>query len=179
MWPIPETIIIRAKAFLKIALKAFAEVLVVTIFGVFPFLLAVMRYNTVQHPQNGIEIVPVFEQSFSGGQLFLYAFSLLGILLWLAFFDWTTPVRLYRWVLGLVVLIVGFALVGLGGIDPTFSTIQNRSVVSLSFWCYGAYTLIYFLLLLAAKEPPPSAGDTFRVDADRLKAKFNALETGK
>lgn len=157
--------------------KALAEVLVVTIFGIFPFLLAVLRYNTIQHPQTGIDIAPVFEQSFSGGQLFLYTFSLLGTLLWLAFFDWTAPVRLHRWVLGLAVLLVGFVLVGLGGIDPTFSTIRNQAIVSLSFWCYGLYTLFYFLLLLGAKQTPPAAGATFNADAERLKSKLKGLET--
>jgi hypothetical protein len=165
-----------AKQLLYVLGKAFAEVFVVTIFGIFPFLLAVLRYNTIQHPQAGIDIIPVFQQSFSGGQLFLYAFSLLGTLLWLAFFNWTTPIRLHRWLLGLIVLVVGFVLVGLGGIDPTFSTIQNPAIVSLSFWCYGAYTVIYFLLLLEAKQPPPPAGNTFKADAEKLKEKLKGLE---
>jgi hypothetical protein len=174
----PETIS-WAKEAAHIVLKAFAEVLVVTLFGIFPFLLAVLRFNAVQHPQARIDITPVLDQSFSGGQLFLYAFSLLGMLLWLAFFNWTTPVRLHRWVLGLIVLIVGFVLVALGGIDPTFSTIQNPAIVSLSFWCYGLYTLIYFLLLLGANQSPPAVGSTFQVDVERLKEKLRELEAQK
>lgn len=156
--------------------KAFAEVAVVTICGILPFLLAVLRYNTIKHPQAGIEIAPVFLESFSGGQLFLYAFSLLGTLLWLAIFNWTIPRRPLRWILGLCVVIVGFALVGLGGIDPSFSTIQNVEIVGLSKWCYGLFTLIYFLLLLAAKEPPPKAGATFASDAGKMAEKLKGLE---
>jgi hypothetical protein len=102
-------------------LESFAEVLIVTLVGIVPFMVAVIRYNAINGKEVEFDVRTVFLSSFSGGQLYLYAFSLLGTLLWLSIFKWTVPQRAYRWVLALIVTLVGFLIAALGGIDPTFS----------------------------------------------------------
>jgi hypothetical protein len=103
--------------------ESFAEVFIVTLIGIAPFLLAVIRHNAINGKGSEFDIGTVFVSSFSGGQLYLYAFSMLGTLLWLSIFKWTVPLRAYRWILALIVILIGFLIVALGGIDPTFSTI--------------------------------------------------------
>jgi hypothetical protein len=154
-------------------LESIAEVLIVTLIGIAPFLLAVIRHNAINDKASEFDIGTVFVSSFSGGQLYLYAFSMLGTLLWLSIFKWTVPQRAYRWFLALVVVLIGFLIVALGGIDPTFSTINNAAIVRLSFYCYGSFVIIYFLLLIGEKEKPSSARKTFREEANALVGKLN------
>jgi hypothetical protein len=156
-------------------LESFAEVLIVTVVGIVPFVLAVLRHNATNGKVTEFDIRSVFVSSFSGGQLYLYAFSLLGTLLWLSVFKWTVPQRAYKWILGLIVTLVGFLIAALGGIDPTFSTINNAAIVRLSFYCYGIFVIIYFLLLIGEKEKPPSARATLRDEASALVSKLNNL----
>ncbi len=70
-------------------LESFAEVFIVTLIGIAPFMLAVVRYNAVSGKGPEFDFSTVFASSFSGGQLYLYAFSMLGTLLWLSIFKWT------------------------------------------------------------------------------------------
>jgi hypothetical protein len=48
----------------------------------------------------------------------------------------------------------------MGGIDPTFSTIKNQAVISLSYYCYVLCVILYLLLLLISKRKPPSVRET-------------------
>ncbi|MBB4370181.1 hypothetical protein GGD63_002974 [Bradyrhizobium sp. cir1] len=159
-------------------LESFAEVCIVIIVGVAPFVLAVIRHNATSGKDADFDINTVFASSFSGGQLYLYAFSLLGTLLWLSIFKWTVPQRAYKWILGLIVTLAGFLIAALGGIDPTFSTINNTAIVRLSYYCYALFVVIYFMLLIGEKEKPPSARSTLRQEADALVDKLKALGDG-
>ena len=149
-------------------LEAVAEVVVVVFFGVFPFLVAVVRYNMINNASDVFEFSTTFNDSFSGGQLYLYAFSLFGTLMWLSFFNWTIPFYKSRIFIAGVVLVIGLLIVAMGGIDPTFSTIKNKSIVKLSHYCYGICIVLYLLLLLISKAEPPSVNETTEAQAKDL-----------
>ena len=149
-------------------LEAAAEVTVVVLFGIFPFIVAVVRYNVANNASDAFEFAATFNESFSGGQLYLYAFSLFGTLMWLSFFNWTIPYYKSRLLIAAVVIVIGFLIVAMGGIDPTFSTIKNKSVVKLSQYCYGICIILYLLLLLISKAEPPSVNETTETEAKSL-----------
>ncbi len=157
--------------------QAFAEVFIVVIIGILPFLIAVIRYNFDKNdPAHRFDISTVFADSFSGGQLYLYAFSLLGTLMWLGVFNWTVQYRAARLLLALIVILIGFALAGLGGIDPTFSTIRNRAIVDMSVYFYVVSIAIYFLLLVITKLEPPSFRRTLGGETAALIDRYNGLQ---
>jgi hypothetical protein len=149
-------------------LEAVAEVAVVILFGIFPFIVAVIRYNVVNNASDAFEFITTFNDSFSGGQLYLYAFSLFGTLMWLSFFNWTIPYYKSRLFVAAIVIIIGFLIVAMGGIDPTFSTIKNKSIVKLSHYCYGICIILYLLLLSISKAQPPSVNETMETQAKSL-----------
>jgi hypothetical protein len=149
-------------------LEAAAEVAVVILFGIFPFVVAVVRYNMVNNVSDAFEFATTFNDSFSGGQLYLYAFSLFGTLMWLSFFNWAIPYYKSRLFIAAIVLIIGFLIVAMGGVDPTFSTIKNKSIVKLSYYCYAICIVLYLLLLLISKAEPPSVNETTETQAQSL-----------
>lgn len=153
--------------------ECLAEVAIVVFFGIFPFIVAVLRHNALAG--SNIDVPTVFTESLSGGQLYLYAFSLFGTLLWLSVFNWTIPRRLYRLALAAIVIVLGFIIVALGGVDPTFSKLQNTAIVTMSFYCYGAFIVIYFLLLFGSKETPPAARASLDDEAKELMGKLRQL----
>ncbi|WJR79645.1 hypothetical protein [Bradyrhizobium sp. NP1] len=152
-------------------LEALAEVVVVVFFGILPFIVAVIRYNVVNNVSDVFEYTTTFNDSFSGGQLYLYAFSLFGTLMWLSFFNWTIPFYKSRILIAAIVIVVGLLIVAMGGIDPTFSTIKNKSVVKLSHYCYAICIILYLLLLLISKAEPPSVNETTESEARSLMAR--------
>jgi hypothetical protein len=141
-------------------IEAVAEVFVVVFFGLFPFIVAVIRYNMITEGSDALEVNAAFHSSFSGGQLYLYAFSLFGTLMWLSFFNWTIPFYKSRIFIAAIVLVIGLIIVAMGGIDPTFSTIKNKSLVALSQYFYAICIILYVLLLLISKAEPPSVKET-------------------
>lgn len=149
-------------------IEALVEVLVVVFFGIFPFIVAVVRYNMVNSASDAFEFATIFNNSFSGGQLYLYAFSLFGTLMWLSFFNWTIPFYKSRILIAAIVLVIGLLIVAMGGIDPTFSTIKNKPIVELSHYCYGICIILYLLLLLISKAEPPSVNETTESEAKSL-----------
>jgi hypothetical protein len=152
-------------------LESLAEVLVVAFFGLFPFVVAVIRHNAIADASDAFEFITTFESSFSGGQLYLYAFSLFGTLMWLAFFNWTIPFYKSRLVIAAIVIVIGFLIVAMGGVDPTFSSIRNKSLVELSYYCYAICIALYLLLLLISKSKPPTVDDTVDTEANSLISK--------
>jgi hypothetical protein len=149
-------------------LEATAEVVVVVFFGLFPFIVAVIRRNMINDASDAFEITAAFQSSFSGGQLYLYAFSLFGTLMWLSFFNWRIPFYKSRILIAGIVLVIGFLIVAMGGIDPTFSTIKNRPLVALSRYCYAICIILYLLLILISKAEPPSVKETTESQAKDL-----------
>jgi hypothetical protein len=148
--------------------EAAAEVIIVVLFGIFPFIVAVVRYNMIKNASDSFEITTTFNDSFSGGQLYLYAFSLFGTLMWLSFFNWTIPFYKSRIFIAAIVIFIGFLIVAMGGIDPTFSTIKNKSIVNLSYYCYVSCIVLYLFLLVISKAEPPSVNETTDFEAKNL-----------
>jgi len=94
--------------------------------------------------------------------------GLTSTLMWLSFFNWTIPYYKSRLFIAAIVLVIGFLIVAMGGIDPTFSTIKNKSIVKLSYYCYGICIVLYLLLLLISKAEPPSVNETTEAEAKSL-----------
>jgi hypothetical protein len=153
---------------------ALYEVLFVTICGLLPFLFAVLRFN--YSSEKTFEISAVFKEAFSGGQIYLYAFSMLGSLVWISLLDWRKPYRGMRSAIGGIVVLIGLTVTALGGIDPSFSKIGNPLIIDLSYYCYGLFIFLWFLLLLLDKEPPPSFNSTMRSEANDLAQRARNLE---
>ena len=149
-------------------IEAFAEVIVVVFFGLFPFIVACCSLQRDQWRLDAFEITTAFQDSFSGGQLYLYASLLFGTLMWLSFFNWTIPFYKSRIFIAGIVLVIGLLIVAMGGIDPTFSTIKNKPIVELSRYCYAICIILYLLLILISKAEPPSVKETTDLQAKDL-----------
>lgn len=91
------------------------------------------------------------------GQLFLLSYGLFGPIIWLAFINPTIARHNMRALLGLIALIVILPVVGFLGIDPSFSTIQNGWIVKVSYWFYGGFLFINYLLIFYCTIEPPTA----------------------
>lgn len=156
--------------------EAAAEVCVVIVLGFVPFFISAARFN--YEKKEKFDLSSVFIESFSGGQLYLYAFSLFGTLMWLSLFNWQIPYTKGRIAIGFFLVLLGLLISGLGGIDPTFSKIINYDIVSWGYWIYALFVVFYFALIILSKQQPPTVSATLNLETDELLQKFGAV-TGK
>lgn len=151
----------------SVHLETAVEVFVVTIFSLIPLVISALAHNAGKENYQ-FEITPIIQSSFGGGQLFLYSFSLIGTLIWLSFVRWDIPRIAPRIVIGLIVVVTGFLITSLAGIDPTLSNIKNPFLIDVSYYIYFATILTYYLLLFFCKIEPPSPEESLNKGSNDL-----------
>jgi hypothetical protein len=102
------------------------------------------------------------------GQLFLYAFAMIGTLVWLLLARSTNAHVLFRIVLGLVTIAITIVSVGIFMQDPTMSTKLSDFLVMMSIVCLIGCLATYFFLLMCESAPVKPAGSSYRKDINKL-----------
>jgi hypothetical protein len=127
-------------------------------------LVPLLLLPLIEHLRSNVEIPGnVLWQAVSSGQLYLYSFSLLGTLHWLAEKDREQFLRfpprkylsLFVWVPAIIMFIVY-------SFDPSLSKPLSHTLIWTSIAFYILYVFLYYVLLVFDKLPPPDAGDSRR-----------------
>lgn len=154
--------------------SAISEVAVTAILGLAPLLITPLIFNYKN--AGSFDFTLGIEQAIGGGQLFLYAYALFGTVVWLAFIRWDREMHGPRRLLGLIAILAALFIVGMLGVDPTISSIQNQSIIKASFWTYGGFLLINYLLLFYLEIEPPAADKSLKSGSQKLKDKYKNME---
>ena len=165
----------RVNGFCKRINDPAIEVIVVTVFGFVPFIINILRTN---YTVNDLDFLKAFTSGFDHGQLYIFAYSLFGTLVWLTCFNRSMPEFLFKRIIRFFVLLCGLIIAGIGGIDPTFAAIANGKIVILSYFIYFIFVVFYLCLLYLSNNVPPQISDTLNSEADRMRNQYISLSEG-
>lgn len=155
--------------------NAFCEVFCVCLFSLAPLGVSLVVQNA-KVANGGVSIEPALSLLFGKGQMYLMGYALFGTIFWLAFWSGDKEPHAARRFLGTLALFAIFPIVGVFGVDPTFSSVANPAVVELGYYFYGAFALIYYLLLFYVSIDPPTPIDVFQSETADLIAQYGKLE---
>ncbi|UXS00852.1 hypothetical protein [Agrobacterium tumefaciens] len=152
---------------------AFFEVATTAVFSIAPFaIIFFIRYGRSED-----QAVPSLEDLWGRGQLFLLAYGIFGTVFWLAFIRPDRPRHSARACLGTIATFVMLPVIGFIGVDPTFSTVLNKTVVTWSYWTYGFVLLMNYLLIFYMDIPPPEPRDVLRREAVDMRRAYEEMDT--
>lgn len=153
--------------------RAIGEVLITTTFALLPLLITTVVFNYGKTEE--INFTRSLSESTNNGQLFLYSYALFGSIFWLSFMKWDKDMSSPRRLLGFISVIITLLLVSLLGLDPTLSSVKNPTIVTASYWTYGSFLIINYLLLFYIEIEPRGAEESLRAGTDDLKKKYRGL----
>ncbi|KQY50500.1 hypothetical protein [Lysobacter sp. Root494] len=156
---------------------ALAEVIVTAVIALAPLLITAIAYN--YRNEANFDFYAGVKGAIGNGQLFLYAYGLIGTIFWLAFFKWNSPMHGPRRLLGFVTLLASLVIVGMLGLDPTISNAKNKAIVLSSYWTYGAFLFINYLLLFYLEIEPPPPDESLKSGSRKLKLAYRKMEEGQ
>jgi hypothetical protein len=145
---------------------ALSEVLVVCLISLIPlFALAVID----QLPLNEPNIGQLFWDALGAGQLYLYSFSLFGMLFWLCQKEHENFARFEPRVFFMFLIFVPCALIlVIYATNPAMSKPLSIGFVRISFIVYLLYAVLYYILLVFDHLEPPPVEDGLRNAANSL-----------
>ena len=149
-------------------LRAFEEVFVVAVVSIFPLMLLPFISSAKSPAETPFDLVPSIWSAIESGQLYLYSFSLFGMIIWLCVEDVsskTFPPRKY-FVIGAI--LSAFLCLLIYGIDPSLSKPLNPVLVRVSIYIYGIYLVMYYALLVFKMLRAPSVAETLNAGAVKL-----------
>jgi hypothetical protein len=150
--------------------RAAEEVFFVCVISLLPLLiLAVID----QFRQESTSVSELLRNAIGAGQLYIYSFSLFGTLFWLCQkehenFERFEPRRYLMfliWVPSVLIILI-YAL------DPTLSVPLKPNFVQASFWVYGLYVVLYYVLLVFDNLEPPDVEVYLQEKANKLIGKY-------
>ncbi|MEN1972391.1 hypothetical protein WCE34_08625 [Luteimonas sp. MJ204] len=153
--------------------KAASEVIVTAAVALSPLLITAVVFN--YRNTSKFDLSAGLAEAIGGGQLFLYAYGLIGTIIWLSFMRWDRQVNGPRRILGFVTILIAFAIVGMLGLDPTISNAKNQTILSASYWIYGSFLFINYLLLFYIEIDPPPPEESLKEGTRSLKARYASL----
>jgi hypothetical protein len=148
--------------------RAFEEVLVVSVVSIVPLLLLPFIASIKSSAETPFDLVSAIWAAISAGQLYLYSFAMLGMIIWLSVEDVSSkpfPPRKYFIV---IALLTAFLCVLVYQSDPGLSKPLNSFVVKISIWIYGGYLLMYYMLLVFKMLRAPSFAEAVETEVDGL-----------
>lgn len=149
----------------------FVEVLVITAISLVP-LFAIGAVAFVNDGQGG-DFVGIFLKPISNGQLYLYCFSTLATVLWLAIIAKSLLLRVV--IVPTVVLLVLFVALLLG-VDPQLNSLRNVTIIKLSYYLYAFSVLLYLLVLSIKNAEGPPVTQSIDRGVDTLAARIQEME---
>lgn len=155
-------------------LNALSEVIVTAIISLVPLFVTAVVFNYKN--ANVFDFTAGVEGAVGGGQLFLYAYALLGTIFWLAFMKWNRPMNAPRRIIGFMAVIAAFFIVSLLGLDPTISNAKNSLILQASYWTYGGFLIAHYLLLFYVDIEPPTAEESLAVSTKDLVGKYKRMK---
>ena len=122
---------------------------------------------------DSLQVGDLFWNAIGAGQLYLYSFSLFGTLFWLCQkehenFDRFEPRRFLMfliWVPSILIILI-YAL------NPMMAEPLKPNLVRASFWVYGLYVVLYYVLLVFDNLEPPSVEIHLQEKVDELMDKY-------
>jgi hypothetical protein len=160
----------------RVHLRAFEEVFIVFSVSIVPlWLLAVVDQLKSENP----DIRNIFKDAISSGQLYLYSFSLLGIICWLIWKDHENldrfPPRKY---LALLAFVASVVIVAVYSKDPTMSRKLSPVLIEASVAIYALYNVLYYVLLVFDNLPPPTVSQQLATEAQTLGEAYENQHSG-
>ena len=151
--------------------RAAYEVITTAVFSLIPFGIAYLNAS-IRLP-NGQFIT--FAEIVGRGQVFLLSYALYGAIFWLAFGRSDTERHGARIFLGLIATLLIFPVVGLLGVDPTFSNILNSTIVRISYWLYAILLILNYLLLFYLNIEPPEPKEVYKREAKDMRDRYKEM----
>lgn len=145
------------------------EVLITFTMAILPFVVAFLAMSA---PNESVDYTE-FWKFVDRGQLYLLSYGIFGPIVWLAFIRPDVARHNARAILGLIAIVVVFPVVGFLGVDPSFSTIQNKDFVKASYWFYGGFLVLNYLLIFYCTIEPPTAEDTLTRGSKDMRSMYN------
>jgi hypothetical protein len=158
----------------KAHMVAIYEVFITAAFGLAPFLVTFFA-ESAKLP-DGI-FFPI-DNLVGRGQLYLLSYGLFGTLFWLAFIKNDYPRHGARVFLGAFATLTIFPAIGYIGVDPTFSTVTNRSIVTAGYWIYAGLLVINYLLLFYMHIEPPEPSDVLGRGTVDMRHRYEEMRHG-
>lgn len=150
---------------------ALYEVLVIAIFSIAPIVVPyLVRSAQAADPQN-VSMIDITGR----GQVYLLAYGVFGTVFWLAFLNSSKPRNGARAFLGVVATIIIIPIVGFIGADPSFSTILNEKIITLSYFFYVILLVIYYLILFYSQIDPPDPDNILNRGADDMRRRYKEM----
>lgn len=154
--------------------QAAKEVIVVGVVGIAPLLLSV-----ILAPTDGLGFGEAASRFLLQGQLFLYAMSFCGSVLWYSSLDGTDgkPFPPRVWFILFCFLCAAFTY-GVLGSDPAQAEPKPAYLNWISVFFFLAALFFYWVILVMRTMPPPSIESTNASQTADLLVRFNQLKGG-
>lgn len=154
--------------------RAFCEVGCVCLFSLVPLGVSLFAQNA-QAVSGTMSIGPTLNLLFGKGQMYLMGYGLFGTIFWLAFFSGNKEPHIVRRAIGAIAIMAILPVVGLFGVDPTFSSVANSSIIAMGYYFYAAFAVIYYLLLFYVEIDPPTPNEVFKAETNDLISNYGRL----
>jgi Na+-transporting NADH:ubiquinone oxidoreductase subunit NqrB len=136
------------------------------------FLLALID----QYRLSEINVNSLFWSAIGAGQLYLYSFALFGTLFWLCQKEHENFARFKpRLYLMFIALVPCILIIGIYLLDPSMTKPLAPSLVRTSFWIYGLYIVLYYILLVFDNFQPRGIEEGLQENARTLITRYLQL----
>lgn len=152
------------------------EVFVTTAFSLAPFLVV---YFVHAAQKDAVDSGSALGDLFGRGQIFILSYGVFGTIFWLAFIRPDRPRHEARVTLGLFATLAILPVIGFIGVDPTFSTIINYTVMKIGYGLYVFLLITNYLLLFYMHIDPPTASDIFSRETKTMRERYEGLGNGE
>ncbi|RTM12006.1 MAG: hypothetical protein EKK33_19110 [Bradyrhizobiaceae bacterium] len=162
--------------------RAMREVFTVGFVSLLPLLLGILIANIAYfktHPFSLSDSLGLFAGFLLSGQLFFFAMSFAGSIIFVASDDYNQgnfPPRLWFFLVAVVCSAFSFAFIGL---DPKLDSLNNPVVFVVSFLTYAISAYAFYVLLVLTSISPPTAEDTNRQAVRDLTGRVLAIREGR
>jgi hypothetical protein len=148
--------------------RACAEVFVVSVVSIFPLFLLPFIASMKSGPDVPFDLANTIWAAISAGQLFLYSFAMLGMIIWLSVEDLTNKAFPPRKYFIVAAFLTGCLCLLAYESDPSLSKPLNPFVVRVSMWIYFGYLLMYYMLLVFKMLRAPPLSEAVEMEVDSL-----------
>ena len=148
--------------------RAFEEVLVVSVVSIFPLVVLPFIASMKAPAETPFDLSATLWAAIASGQLYLYSFSLFGMIIWLCVEDVSNKAFPPRKYFSLGSLLAAFVCLSVYAIDPTLSKPLNRVLVYTSMGIYLFYLMMYYALLVFKMQRAPDLAETLSEGTSRL-----------
>lgn len=150
------------------------EVLMTSLFSLSPFIITYFVGSAKRMDGSFVSLSEIVGR----GQLYLLAYGIFGTVFWLAFLKSDRPRHGARAFLGGIATLLIIPVIGFFGVDPTFSTVLNPSVVHMGYYFYFGLLFLNYLIIFYLSIDPPEPGDIFSRETSEMAQKYKELSNG-